>query len=234
MLGRRGCSRRIFGRGQRARLVGVGPLELDDRLGRPFVERQRAIAVGIELGERLAPGAKDFLGLDLAVLVLVGARKTLLFAALGARFGRLERRAQGPAREARWRRCRQARAVLRARLPQHEGAGDEKETDGRTGQESCHTLLLSGEDSAQTCSASEGPLSTSGQRSAQLVGRRDRQSTKIATEVEGLVPQHIMRRERGKDGQPARRARRTIGWQAGNCLTRFAEQEYAGLDVAAV
>src|SRR6478672_11881418 len=71
VLGRRGRGRCIFGGRQETALVLVGALELADRLGRPFLERQRAIAVDVELGERLAPRRKQLLFLDLAVLVLV-------------------------------------------------------------------------------------------------------------------------------------------------------------------
>ena len=54
VLGRRRGGGRIFGRGQPAGAVVVGALEFLDCLGCPFLERQRAIAVGVELGEGLA------------------------------------------------------------------------------------------------------------------------------------------------------------------------------------
>ena len=90
MLGRRRGGGRIFRRGQPAGAVLVGALELVDRLGCPFLESQRSVAVGIELGEGLAPGPENLLGLDLAVLVLVRARKAPLLTVPGARFGRFE------------------------------------------------------------------------------------------------------------------------------------------------
>ena len=67
------------------------------------------------LAKALRRAAEQFLGLDLAVLVLVGAAEALLLAALGARLGRLERLRQpsSDALAARWRRGGQARAAAR-------------------------------------------------------------------------------------------------------------------------
>ena len=89
VLRRRGRGARVFGRGQPARAVRVGAAELVDRLHRPFLERQRAVAVGVELGERLAPRREHFLRLDAPVLVLVDPGKALLLAAFGGRLGGL-------------------------------------------------------------------------------------------------------------------------------------------------
>src|SRR6476659_7193003 len=89
MLGRRRGGGRIFGGGQPARAVGVGAAELVDRFHRPLLDRQRTVAVGVELGERLASRSEHFLALDLPVLVLVGAGEALLLAAFRGRFGGL-------------------------------------------------------------------------------------------------------------------------------------------------
>ena len=105
--------------------VLVGAAELVDRLDRPFVERQRAVAVGVELGERLAPRLEQFLQRDPPVLILVGARKRFcsrLLASLRAvgQLARLTAPAAAGAAAAR----RAARSLLGAALPQQESAGD--------------------------------------------------------------------------------------------------------------
>src|SRR5206468_4546483 len=98
---------------------------------RPFLEAQRTVAVGVELGEGLLARAEYFLGLDLAILVLVGAREPLFLAAPGAGLGRHERRG---CREQRGRprggRSREARSMLGARLPDQEGARQQQERGG--------------------------------------------------------------------------------------------------------
>lgn len=63
------------------------PLNFCDRVRRPFFEAERSVRVGIELSESLATGAEDFLRLNPAVLVLVRAGETFLFAAFGAGLG---------------------------------------------------------------------------------------------------------------------------------------------------
>src|SRR6478752_554472 len=84
---RRGrCGGRIFGGGQPTRMVGVSSLELRDRLRRPLFKGERAVAVGVELCERLVAWRENLVGLDLSVLVLVRSRKPFL---LAARLGRL-------------------------------------------------------------------------------------------------------------------------------------------------
>ncbi len=90
MLRRRRGGRYEFGCCEQPITVLVGALELADRLGRPFFERERAVAVRVELGERLAPRTQHLFGLDLAVLVLVCAAEPFLLAILGAGLGRLQ------------------------------------------------------------------------------------------------------------------------------------------------
>ena len=63
------------------------PREFVDRLHRPFLEAQRAVAVGVELGEGLAPRLEQFGGGDPPVVVLVGAGEALLLAVLGVAAG---------------------------------------------------------------------------------------------------------------------------------------------------
>jgi len=53
-------------------VVGVGALEFGDGLRGPLLKRERPVAIGVQLGERLVPRRKDLVRLDLAVLVLVG------------------------------------------------------------------------------------------------------------------------------------------------------------------
>src|SRR5204863_5465198 len=90
VLRRRWSRCRVFRGRQPAGAVGVGTLELVDRFRRPFLEAQRAVAVGVELGERLVARGENLVRLDFSVLVLVGAREASLLAALGACLGRLE------------------------------------------------------------------------------------------------------------------------------------------------
>src|SRR5687768_12205976 len=74
--GRRGG--RIFRRGQPPRAVAVGAAELVDRLHRPFLEREAAVAILVELGESLAARLEQFGAGDAPVVVLVGAGEPLL------------------------------------------------------------------------------------------------------------------------------------------------------------
>ncbi len=79
---RLGGGRGIFRRGEQGILVAVRTFELVDRLDRPFLERQLAVLVDVELGERLAPRFDQFGERDPAVVILVGARETFFFLAL--------------------------------------------------------------------------------------------------------------------------------------------------------
>src|SRR6185312_15077955 len=71
---------RELGRVHRAGLVGIGGGELGLGLHRPFVERQHAVMVGVELGIGLAALGEIFLARHLAVAVLVIAVEPLLLA----------------------------------------------------------------------------------------------------------------------------------------------------------
>ena len=73
-------------------LVAARGIELLDPFRGIFLERQSAIVIEVELVEVPAPGGEIFVGFDLPVLILVVTAEALLFARLGARFGRLERR----------------------------------------------------------------------------------------------------------------------------------------------
>ena len=122
--------------------VLVGALELVDRLRRPFLERQRAIAVRRRAWRRPCAAAPSISSASiLPSLFLSARREALLLAALGARFGRFERlsapNSDGAGR-ARGRRGGQSRALLRARLPQQECAGQEQKAGRGPGEETRH------------------------------------------------------------------------------------------------
>src|SRR5205085_11153996 len=118
-------------------------------------------AVGIELGEGLAPRPEYLLGLDSAVLVLVRPREAPLLAVLGGRFGRGQ---AGPGHRgtggARLRRIGQARPLLRTRLPQQESTGQKQKAGRRPGEKSCHRASPHWEIRLPPCSASARLMST--------------------------------------------------------------------------
>ena len=136
VLGRRRGGGRIFRGGENAVAILVGALKLADGLRRPFLKRQRSVAVRVELGEGLLARIQQLVRLDPPVFVLVGAAETLLLAAFGGRLGRFQwrgSREQRRAGGARWRRTRQARAALGARLPDEEHPGEKQESRGWVG-----------------------------------------------------------------------------------------------------
>src|SRR3954447_14662967 len=160
---RRGC---VLGRRQPATAILVGAVDLLDRRDRPFLERQGAVAVGVELAERLPPWVEQLVGLDPPVLVLIRPAEALFLAALSAGFRRLERNGsagkRGEAR--RWRR-RKPWPALGMTLPQQESAGHEQEAGRGPGEESPHRAPPSNGDSACAPSVSERSLSTPARQS---------------------------------------------------------------------
>jgi hypothetical protein len=122
----------------------MGPRELIDRLHCPFVERQRAVSVLVDLCKGLATACEQFLTFDTPVLVLVGARKSLLLAALGGRFRR-----RGQARRQHAGRCH-SRWGCRGKLwrlggsalPEEEGSGQERETGRSPARKRAKAVLL--------------------------------------------------------------------------------------------
>jgi len=65
----------------------VGGGEFGRGLDRPFVERQLAVTVAVQLGVSLAPRGEIFVARDRAVTVLVIAVEALLLAGAGGCFG---------------------------------------------------------------------------------------------------------------------------------------------------
>src|SRR6185369_8188742 len=107
--------------------------------GRVLGRGQPAVAVCVELGERLVARREDLVGFDLSILVLVGAGEASLLAALGAGFGRLQRgREQGPARCAGgW--CGWKGGIgLGPALPEEKHAGQEQKGRRRPGKKTRH------------------------------------------------------------------------------------------------
>ena len=141
VLGRRRGGGGIFGGGENAVAILVGALELADGLRRPFLERQRSVAVESSLAKAFLRGSSSSVGSIRPSLFLSARLKRFSSRLLGSprALPMVREPRTATRRGARWRRTGQARPALGARLPNQEHPGEKQESRGCPGKETQHT-----------------------------------------------------------------------------------------------
>ena len=134
-------------------LSASAPANLSIVLHRPFLEAQLAVAVDVELGERLAPRLDQLGQADPPVLVLVGAGEALLLACSWgrprARPGSATRSSAPESRRFAAAERTESDRLLGAALPREESTGDEQQKGRDAGEKRAISPSYEGRSGAQ-------------------------------------------------------------------------------------